>query len=783
MKLIISEKPSTAQTIAHVVGAREKIYGDGKDFCYKGSAYYVANARGHLYGLGLPQDYGYGKSYKLDELPIFPDFKIFPENESAEGLRKLISQLMALNEVDEIICATDAGREGELIFRHIYEANNCKKPVKRLWTNSMTDEAIRECLSNLPPDSDFDGEYYAALAREKADWIIGMNLSRLYGVLDGYPHRIGRVKTPVLAIVAERDKEIERFEKTVTYRLEMENGALSQKFWNTSEEAEKVKNISTQKSVNVLSAVSEEKKINRPLLHSLTTLQQEANRIYGLTAKQTLDAAQSLYEKKLLTYPRTDCNYISEDMRDKVIRIIDVLEDKAEYRERIGKLKIAGLNLDGRIINNREMNGHDHHAIIPEANVTDTKGMSENERKVYGLAVNRFLCAVDAEYRYTETNYEFWCEDITYSLKTIKPVSMGWKEYDTDSKKSIYFSEDCQFTEGTTFTAKAISVKECVTKPKKHFTDDTLLSVMNNIDNRIDDRELKAAVSGKGIGTEATRAEVIEQLVNAGYLERNGKSIISTDFGRAFIASLPDSVKSLERTAEWEQTFAGIKTDNAAADRLLEEVKEFVKSVIDFEKSPERHRKPLECENPHSKKVIGRCPRCGKNIFEGKKNFYCESGQNGCGFNLWKDQIAIQGSITAEKAEKLLKGEVVQFKAIAKNGDAYTANFILDDTGKYINLSRVKSEKVSLGKCPRCGKDIYEGGKNFYCQSGKDGCGFTLWKEDKYNGITVTAANVTDLLGGKAIYKQKKKLNGETERIKYKMYDTGKYVNIRAERE
>ena len=209
MKLIITEKPSTGAILAHVVGAREKIHGNSNAYCYKGSGYYVVSARGHLYGLGEPADYGFSKKYKLDELPMFPDFRVFPGGNDTADVRSLISELINLDEVDELICATDAGREGELIFRHIYEANNCKKPVKRLWCNSMTDEAIREKMKNLPPDSDFDGEYKAALARQKADWIIGMNLSRLYGVLDNYAHHIGRGKTPGLSIIAQRDNEIE----------------------------------------------------------------------------------------------------------------------------------------------------------------------------------------------------------------------------------------------------------------------------------------------------------------------------------------------------------------------------------------------------------------------------------------------------------------------------------------------------------------------------------------------------------------------------------------------
>ena len=281
-KLILAEKPSTARILAHVVGAREKIYsGNSNAYCYFGNGYYVVNARGHLYGLGEPEDYGFSKTYNIEELPMFPDFKIFPCGKDTEDLRTLISELMSKDDIDEIICATDAGREGELIFRHIYEANKCRKPVKRLWCNSMTDEAIREQLKNLPPDSNFDGEYYAALARQKSDWIIGMNLSRLYGVLDNYAHHIGRVKTPVLSIIAEKDNEILNFKKSVSYRLEMPNGALSETAFSSRVEAERQMNFANGQTVSVISAVRESKSKNRPLLHNLTSLQKEANNMYG----------------------------------------------------------------------------------------------------------------------------------------------------------------------------------------------------------------------------------------------------------------------------------------------------------------------------------------------------------------------------------------------------------------------------------------------------------------------------------------------------------------------
>ncbi|MBS6590221.1 MAG: type IA DNA topoisomerase [Ruminococcus sp.] len=783
-KLILAEKPSTAKILAHVVGAREKIYSkSGKAFCYFGNNYYVVNARGHLYGLGEPEDYGYSKAYKLEELPMFPDFKIFPCGEDTEELRSLISELMNKDDIEEIICATDAGREGELIFRHIYEANHCTKPVKRLWCNSMTDEAIREQLKNLPPDSDYDGEYYSALARQKSDWIIGMNLSRLYGVLDNYAHHIGRVKTPVLSIIVERDNEIQNFKKSVSYRLEMPDGALSETAFDTRDEAERQMRSANGKEISVISAKSEEKSKNRPLLHNLTSLQQEANEQYGYTAKETLDAAQSLYEKRLLTYPRTDCNYISEDMKHSVIRIVDRIAAIPEYAERADRLTTQGLNLDERVVNNSRMNGHEHHAIIPEAFTGKADALSEIEKNIYGLVVNRLLCAVDKPYKYTETNYIFDCNNITYKLKTETPVQIGWKEYDREYKKESTSAH--KYTEGNKFTAEGIKVKEIEAQPPKHYTDATLLSVMSNIDNRIEDKELKSAVSGKGIGTEATRAEVIEDLIRAGYAERNHRNIVSTQFGRDFIASVPDSVKSVERTAEWEQIFTNIKEKGISAEPFIRDVKDYVRSVIELEKSPDRNRTPVHSDNPNSPKrePVGICPRCGKNIYEGKKNYYCESGNDGCGFTLWKEDKFLKSSVTPEKAVKLLNGDPVKMKAVSRDGEEYEAEYVLEDTGKYINLKRISQEKKKVGTCPLCGKNVLEGKSNFYCESGKDGCEFTLWKEDRYNGITITSSNAFDLLSGKKIYRVRKQLNGEGEKKAYVMVINGKYANIRASEE
>lgn len=776
-QLILCEKPSVSAIVAHAVGARERIFDDVKqNFCYSGNGYYVAHARGHLYGVGMPQDYGYSKNYKLDELPMFPDFRIFPEGEDTESLRQFISSLLSRPDVTEIICATDAGREGELIFRHIYNANHCNKPVKRLWCNSMTDEAINKCLADLPDDSEFDGLYQAALAREYSDWLIGMNLSRLYSIKDDYAHKVGRVKTPLLSIIAERDREIEKHEKVTTYRIELDNGAVSKEAFTDKGMALSALDRIRGQQATVTSVRSEEKKRNRPKLFSLSGLQQEANNVYGFTAKRTLELAQSLYEKKLLTYPRTDCECISEDMEQKFIHTIECIGSRPGYADRVQMLISQGLNLDKRVMNTDEMTGHDHHAIIPEDKTADLANLSDDEKKLYELVINRTLISVDKQYSYKECHYAISCGGIEFELKSVIPIEQGWKKYDTDHTEKVSSFDKPQ---GYAFDARA-RLKECVTQPPKHYTDSTLISVMNNIDNRITDSEMKSAVKGKGIGTEATHAEIIEQLIGAKYAERKGKEIVCTAFGRAFIDSLPMSVKSVERTAQWEQELEAIRSGEKNSEDFLSDVKRFVKDTIDFENSDTRNRKPVRDPDakPFEREVLGKCPRCGKNIYEGKANFYCESGKDGCGFTIWKEQKIYKDIITADMVKRLLNKQSISLKTTSKEGKTYTADYVLDDTGKYVNFRRVQQEHMKIGECPRCHKAVVEGKVNYYCEGGRDACGFTLWKTDKYNNVTITREDAAKLINGESITKEYDTVNGKSSKT-YKMVDTGTYVNLK----
>lgn len=459
-------------------------------------------------------------------------------------------------------------------------------------------------------------------------------------------------------------------------------------------------------------------------------------------------------------------------MKSRIIKIVSNMVANEKYSERCQKLLGQALNFDSRVVNDKAMEGHDHHAIIPEDTPENPDRLTEREMNVYHLIVDRLLCVLDKPYTYEETNYEFWCNDVTYKLKTVKPMELGWKAYDADN--DVFSS--AEYSQNSTIVAEDIHIKECETQPPKHYTDASLLSVMNNIDNRIDDEGLKAAVKGKGIGTEATRADVIEQLIEVGYTERNGKNIVSTQLGRDFIDSLPESLKSLERTAEWEQTFNNIKEKGFDRDEFLDEIKAFVTSVVNYEKSPSRHREPLNYRNPNQREAVGVCPRCGKNIIEGEKNFFCESGKDGCGFTVWKNDKFIEDTITADHLKNLLSGKPVKLRAKSKEGKIYSSEYAIEDTGKYVNLKRIQAEKNSLGKCPKCGGDVYESDKNFYCSNK---CGFAIWKEDKFNKISITAANVKDVLEGKPFCKIKKQVGGNPLKVRYSMSINGKYVNFR----
>ena len=787
MKLIIAEKPSVAGNIAHALGVTEKVKENGNSY-YKGEGYYIANAVGHLYDIGDPTDYGYSnnfrESYENGDLPIYPEkFMLKATGENTESIRRLLHDLILRDDVDEIICATDAAREGELIFRQVYEESGTDKPFKRLWIQSVTDEAILQGMKDLKDGHDYDGYYRAAKTREELDWIYGMNLSRLYTALDTpTQENVGRVMTPLLGLITARDTEIENFKPTTSYVLGLDNGAENETAYDSREEAEQAKAQLDGKPVTVQKAEKTQKKENRPQLFSLTTLQMEANRVYGYTADEVLECAQDLYDSRLLTYPRTDAVVVSEDMRGQLENTVNALAETALFGEHAKELMDKGLNMDKRVVNNEGLT--DHHAIIPTivANIDgNVAKLAERHKNIYILAVNRMLAALDEPYTYEQTDYTFACADTLFSLKTKVPVSMGWRKWIQAEKKEepVY-----DYAEGQTVET-AIDIKERVSTPKKHYTDETLLSVMQNIDNRIEGDELKNAVKGKGLGTPATRAGQIAKLVKLGYVERKGKSLISTKYGRDFTASLPRSVLSVERTAEWELTLTNIEQNKALPKGLIDETKEFINSIIAFEKD-NKDRNPVVNEKTAKKfdvVVVGKCPRCGSDVISKKDVFGCSSYKDrehtGCGFIFSKKHRLgwYLGEISDKQAEKLLKGETVELES-EYEGKRYKSKWMLEDKGDFANIVKApKEEKEVIGTCPRCQKNIYEGRLNFYCASGMNGCGWTLWKEDKHNQIKVSKAMAKKLLAD-GTAKAKKNGADVTYKLTEREYKGKLYVNL-----
>lgn len=670
-RMILCEKPSVAQTVAYSLGANERV-ADGKVSYYEGNGLIVTNAVGHIIGIGMPEDYGWEK-WNLSDLPLMPQFRLFPLQGYSEQLR-LLKKLLFRADVSEVINACDAGREGEAIFRYIYDFFGCNKPVKRLWISSLTDESIRNGMNNLRDGAEMENLFAAAFTRAKADWIHGMSLSRLYSIINSDSHKVGRVKTPVLHIIAERDKAIAGFVSKPFFKVMLPDGAECETVCDIKEQAEALAAECADKTVTVTSAETKRKKEERPLLHSLTSLQQEANDEYGMTAANTLKAAQSLYEQKLITYPRTDSNYLTDDMKPLVGSIVKCLS--GYDAERVQTLEARGLNLDGRVFNNSKVS--DHHAIIP-TNIIGRLGQTEltdDEQKVAKLVIERFLGVFDLPYLYDETKYVFDVGGIVFRLTTKAPVQLGWRKY-----KEQQATPDIHYSAGDTFPVHDLTVKEGATKPPKHFTESSLLAVMENIDRLIEDKELKGFVRERGLGTPATRATIIEELIAAGYIERSKKLLLATDYGKAFATSLPENVKSAELTAHWEQMLSDIEHGDAKPDDLLREIGSTVSEIVQAERQ-------WTDRTPVSRKVVvGKCPRCGKPVSQNRKGFACSGGRDNCGFFIYGQDKRIGRSYTpAEIRELLSTGKVTLKNCTSSKGKKYSAVFVLEDTGQYVNL-------------------------------------------------------------------------------------------------
>lgn len=683
MILVIAEKPSVGAAIGKVLGASSR-----KDGYLEGNNYIVSWCVGHLVGLADASSYDerFAK-WRYSDLPIVPEEWLFEVPKDKQKQFKVLRDLMRDKRVTELVCATDAGREGELIFRLVYKKAGCTKPFKRLWISSLEDSAIREGFAHLRDSGDYDRLYEAALARSKADWIVGINGTRLFSTLYHKKLVVGRVQTPTLAMLVDREGKISTFhkEKYFNVHISKDNLTADLEKVKTEEEAKAVAAACDKKQAVVSSLKKETKTVNPPRLYDLTTLQREANRYYGFTAQQALDLVQSLYEKKLLTYPRTDSQFITEDMESTARQVIGIVSRKLPL--------FGGITHEpdiGRITNNAKVT--DHHAIIPTVQLEkqDLGELPESEQKIIRLVAMRLLSATGEKHIYDETSVTLTCEGYEFRAKGKTVVQDGWKAIERRFKETLKSKEKDEperslpsLNEKDILSSVDASVTEHYTSPPKPYTEDSLLSAMETAGNDAFDDDTEK----KGLGTPATRAGIIEKLVNSGFVERKGKSLVPTKDGNNLVCVLPEQITSPSMTAEWENTLMQIERGNADADKFLSGIvgmtSELVKAYP-FLSEAEANRFDTGRES------IGNCPRCGSPVYVGKGNYYCSNKE--CSFCMWEDNkffTSKKKKLTKKIAAELLDKGWCRVTGLytPKRPQLYDAVIRLDDTGgKYVSF-------------------------------------------------------------------------------------------------
>lgn len=683
MILVVAEKPSVAQTIGKVLGATSR-----KDGYLEGEAYLVSWCVGHLVGLADASVYDqrYSK-WRYDDLPIIPEEWLYEVPKDKMQQFKVLSALMKDKRVTELVCATDAGREGELIFRLVYQKAGCRKPFKRLWISSLEDSAIRDGFQHLRDRSEFDRLYEAALSRSKADWIVGINGTRLFSTLYHKKLVVGRVQTPTLAMLVERDGKITTFRKEKYFNVHIQKDGLkaSLEKIKTEEEAKRIAEACDKKQASVSSLRKERKTVNPPKLYDLTTLQREANRYFSFTAQQTLDLVQSLYEKKLLTYPRTDSQFITDDMEGTVRQVISILCRKLPLFDSVAYTP----DID-RISNNAKVT--DHHAILPTVQVEtlDIAELPESEQKILRLVATRLICATGEKHIYDETTMTVSCEGSLFTAKGKTVVQDGWKVIEQRFKATLKNKEKeepeavlPEVSEGDILQNVVSSVSEHFTSPPKAFTEDTLLSAMETAGNEAFDDETEK----KGLGTPATRAGIIEKLVKGGFAQRKGKTLVPTKDGLNLVCVLPQQMTSPAMTAEWENTLMQIERGNADAEAFLTGIAAMTSELVKaypFLSDAEASRFNT------ARETVGKCPRCGSPVYVGKGNFYCSTRE--CSFCLWEDNKFFSSKkkkLTKKIAKELLDKGWCRVTGLytPKKPQLYDAVIRLDDTGgKYVSF-------------------------------------------------------------------------------------------------
>lgn len=679
MILIIAEKPSVAKQLATVVGATQK-----KKGYWQGTEYLVSWCIGHLVELATPEAYGeeYEK-WSLDTLPILPENYILQISPHTAEQYTILKHLMNRTDVTELICATDAGREGELIFRLVYNQAECKKPFQRLWISSIEEKSILDGLKNLKPSTAYDNLYQAALCRQRADWLVGMNFTRLYSTLYGTVLPCGRVQTPTVQLIVSRTKEIKNFIPRTYYLLtaHLEDFNCSLKV-DTPEQADEIfKKCQKETMAQIINVEQQEKTVNPPPLYDLTSLQRDANRLLGYSAQQTLEYLQSLYDQKLATYPRTDSRYITEDQQSSTLSVIETLLEsnifntKVLYNYSTKNVKIQ------QIVNNKKVT--DHHAILPTNSITKQifDQLPTGEKHIFLLIAYRLFSAVYLPYICSSSTMILDIAGSSFSASGKEELQTGFKELEFDLQQILKVSKSKaksslqtlpSLSPGTKIPISKMLCEEKKTQPPSPYTEDTLLKAMETAGNSISDPDLQQVRKQSSLGTPATRANIIENIIKTGYIQREGKKLIPTEKAYTFIDIVADKVKDPILTAEWEKQLSEIQCGTLSSTAFLKDISQFVDSLV-------QETKKTYSKNQISfqKQGIATCPKCGKQVQEYPKSFSCESGKNGCGFTIWK---SIAGkTITKAQALKLIsKGKTDRIKGFtSKAGKPFDAYLVL----------------------------------------------------------------------------------------------------------
>ena len=687
MKLVIAEKPSVAQSLAAVIGATAR-----KDGYLEGGGWRVSWCVGHLAGLADADAYNpdYAK-WRYDDLPILPEPWQMVVSKDKKKQFDVLKQLMNAPDVTEVVNACDAGREGELIFRSVYELAGCQKPMKRLWISSMEDSAIREGFANLRPGADYDGLRDAALCRAKADWLVGINATRLFSVLYHRTLNIGRVMSPTLALIVQREAEIDTFKPVPFYTvtLELPGFTVSGERMADKAAAQQLKTACQGAAATVKKVGRKNKSEKPPALYDLTTLQRDANRLLGFTAQQTLDYLQNLYEKKLCTYPRTDSRYLTSDMAASLPELVQLTAGAMPFSN---GMEIA-CNA-AQIVNDKKVT--DHHAVIPTRNLqgADLSGLPVGEKAVLELVALRLLCAVAQPYTFAETAVVVECAGAEFTAKGRTVKNYGWRALDAAYRAGLKNVEQDkepedkalpELSEGQTLPLSGATVKEGKTTPPKHFTEDTLLSAMETAgkDDMPEDAERK------GLGTPATRAGILEKLVSTGFLERKKSKktvqLLPSHDAISLITVLPEQLQSPLLTAEWEYRLGEIERGELAPEDFMAEITAMLKELV----GTYQVIKGSEYLFAPPREVVGKCPRCGGEIAEMQKGFFCQD--QSCKFAIWKNNnwwAAKRKQPTKAIVAALLKDGRAHVTGLysEKSGKTYDATVVLEDTGQYVNF-------------------------------------------------------------------------------------------------